>query len=281
MSKQDFINLDKRIEKLMRKSQKNIFKGYNDSLKYLKSEMAELYEKHSIDGKLTSESMNKYNRIQALEQDIQLTVKMLYERNNKEIRQTLTNTFLTTSKSIVSIVDKDVGIRLKPIIKPFDVTKTINDSMAGLKWTERMGKHRGDLIYDIQKTVKEGISQGDTYRTMADRLSKSMDISMNKSTTIVRTETSRVMNEAQKQTLDKVDKAGIKMMKTWNTVSDERVRGNNPKDKANHVVMDGKTIPYEEDFILPSGYSGAGPKLLNDDGSESINCRCFLTVEFE
>lgn len=279
MSKQDFINLDKHIEKLIRTSEKNIFKGYNDSLKYLKSEMANLYEKYSIDGKLTEDAMNKYDRIKTLEKSILLTTSKLYTLSSKEIIETLRKTFIDTSKSIISIVDNETGRKLKPITKSIDVTKTINKNMAGLNWTERIGKHRGDLIYDLQKTVKEGISQGDTYKSMAKRMTKTMDISLNKSTTIVRTESSRVMATAQKDTLDKVAKAGIVMKKSWTTVSDERVRGNNPKDIMDHVSMDGVTIPYDEDFKLPGGATGFGPKLTGT--FNDINCRCFLTVSFE
>lgn len=274
MSKKDFIKLDKDIERLMKKSEKNLFKGYKESLDYLKKEMADLYEKYGVGGKLTDTEMLKYNRMVALEKDIAITVKLLYERNNKEITSTLRKSFIDTSKSIVSIVEKDIGRTLKPITKAVDVNRTINQSMKGLHWGDRQSKHRNDLIYDIGKTVKEGLSNGETYSTMAKRLNKEMDISMRKATTIARTETSRVVNQTQKDTLDKVDKAGVKMLKTWNSVSDERVR-------YSHDVMDGVTIPYDEEFVLPSGFKGHGPKLLDDDGSESINCRCFISVSFE
>lgn len=274
VAKQDFINLDKHVEKIIRGSEKNIYKGYKDSLDYLKKEMANLYEKYSVDGKLTSDAMNKYNRIIALEKDISVTVSMMYQRNNREIAQVLRKTFLDTSKSIVSIVEKDIGMTLKPIIKPIDVTRTINKDMKGLKWAERQGKNKVDLVYDLQKTVKEGISNGDTYKTMAKRLNKSMDISINKANTIARTETSRVMADAQKQTLDKVANAGVKMKKTWNNVLDERSRDT-------HIELDGKTIPYDEDFTTPLGNKGFGPKQLDDNGEDSIQCRCFLSISFE
>ena len=279
MSKKDFINLDKDIEKIIRASEKNIIKGYNDSLKYLKNEMANLYEKHSVDGKLTSDAMNKYNRIKALEKDIAITVTMLYQVNNKEIAKTLRKSFIDTSKSIVSIVEKDIGRSLKPILKAVDVNKTINADMKGLKWVERQGKHRADLIYDINKTVKEGISNGETYKNMAKRLEKEIIMSRNKAVTIVRTETSRVVATSQKDTLDKVNKAGIWMMKTWNNVNDERVRGNRASDKMDHVAMGGITIPYEDDFVLPDGAKGFGPKLTGS--YNDINCRCFLTISFK
>lgn len=273
MSSKDFINLDKDIEKLIRSSEKNIIKGYRDSLKLLKHEMADLYEKHSIDGKLTSDVMNKYNRIKALDKDIQLTVKMIYGANNKEINQALRKAFVDTSKSIMYIVDKDVGKKLQPITKSKDITATINEAMKGLNWKDRNAKHRQDLIYNIQKTVKEGISNGDTYSSMANRLTKTMNVDVNKATTIARTETARVKSQSQKDTLDKVKKSGIEMMKTWNSVSDERVR-------SSHNEMDGTTVPYDDDFITPLGNKGFGPKLLDDDGEDSINCRCFLTISF-
>lgn len=274
MSKRDFISLNKEIDKIIKDIEKSTFKGYKEALDKLKKEMSELYEKHSVNGKLIEDVMLKYNRMQALEKDIQISIALMYERNNKEIARGLKQAFRDTSKSLIETIGKETGRQLTPITKARDVNKTINEAMKGLNWVERQGKHRMDLIYDIQKTVKEGLANGDTYRTMANRLNKSMDMSINKSNTIVRTETARVNAVAQKETLDKVKDAGIKMMKTWNAVGDERVR-------ASHAELDGVTIPYEDDFITPLGNRGFGPKQLDDDGEDSINCRCFLTITFE
>lgn len=274
MSATNFKDLNKEVNKIISNSEKDIVKGYKKSLDLIKKEIAKLYEKYSIDGRLTESEMQKYDRILKLERDLAKMITEMYKENDKVINASLRKTFLDTSKSVVTIVDKDIGKRLPSITKSFDVTKTVNKKMAGLHWKDRTAKYRSDLIYSIGKSVKEGIAQGDTYKSMAERLVKSMNIDISKATTIARTEASRVMNQAQKETLDNVNKAGVKMMKTWNSVSDERVRDN-------HSIMDGTTIPYEDDFVLPSGFSGPGPKLLDDDGSESINCRCFLSISFE
>lgn len=280
MSKRDFKRLHRDIDRLIMQAEKGIFSNYEAALKELKGEISKLYEKYSIGGKLTEREMLKYNRIKALEKDIVLTVNMTYERNHEEIANTLKRAFRDTSKSLMTIVSEETGKQLKAITKARDVNKTINDNMAGLNWAERQGKHRADLIYDIQKTVKEGIAQGDTYRTMAKRLNKEVDVSMNKATTIVRTEAARVNAAAQKETLDKVEAAGVKMTKTWNNVMDERSRGYEETDETDHMAMNDVTVPYGDNFTLPDGVETFAPKMTGE-AKHDINCRCFIAVEFE
>lgn len=261
------------------KAEREIIKRYKKELDAIKKDIAELYEKYSDeDGKLSESEMLKYNRLRTLDENIQKKINELYGDNNKEIAKTLRDSFRESSKATVYTVERATGTSLKAISKARDVNKTVNERMAGLNWAERQGKHRKDLIYEIQKEVKAGISQGDTYKTMAQRLSKSMNISINKANTIVRTETTRVTATAQKETLDKIRSENVVMMKTWNTVEDERVRGENPKDVMNHKDMNGVTIPYDDDFELPDGTTGFGPKMTNS--TNDINCRCFLTIDF-
>ena len=145
--------------------------------------------------------------------------------------------------------------------------------MAGLKWTERMGKHREDVIWSIQKEIKQGLTQGDTYGTMAKRLKKELEVSTSKCNAIVRTESHRVHAQAKVDTLDSIVKHGVKMTKTWLSSIDERVR-------SQHASMHGVTIPYEEDFILPDGSRGKAPGLIGEP-QHDINCRCIITINVE
>ena len=61
------------------------------------------------------------------------------------------------------------------------------------------------------------------------------------------------------------------MVKEWITSKDERVR-------SSHAPMHGVKVPYNQDFVLPTGASGFGPGMIGA-ASEDINCRCFYAVD--
>ena len=144
--------------------------------------------------------------------------------------------------------------------------------MAGIKWAERYGRHRNEAIYNIQRAVKQGLEEGDTFSTMSNRLRQAMEGDVLQPTRVVRTESKRVQAKSQKDSLDHAFKQGVEMIKTWRTSKDERVR-----DK--HEPMEGVTVPYEDDFILPDGTRTFAPG-LSGVAEHDIHERCFMEIEF-
>ena len=62
--------------------------------------------------------------------------------------------------------------------------------------------------------------------------------------------------------------------KKWNTQGDARVRDDK---KANHVAMQGVTIPIKNKFRVAGGGTGLYPGDPQLPPRQRINCRCFLT----
>lgn len=269
----EFLKLQQYIERMSRMRENTIARNHKKVLDELRKRLARLYELYEINGQLTYDEMVKYNRLQKLDKEVEKMIKELYKDNTKLIRGHLRAITRETYTNTIELLETASKRRLKGIVKELDVTKTINEQMAGLKWTERMGKHRNDVIWDIQKEIKRGLVQGDTYGTMAKRLKKELEVSTSKCNTIVRTESHRVHAQAKVDTLDSIVKHGVKMTKTWLSSRDERVR-------SQHSKMDGVTIPYEEDFILPDGSRGKAPGLIGAP-QHDINCRCIITVNVE
>jgi len=267
----EFIGLQKQIEKMSKMTTIAVALNHKKILDNLRKNLARLYEQYEIDGQLTFDEMVKYNRLQKLDKEVEQMINELYKDNTKLIRGHLTGIANETSLYTTEVIEGATQRRLKGIVKELDASKTINDEMAGLKWTERMGKHRADVIWDVQKEIKRGLSQGDTYGTMAKRLKKELEISATKSNVIVRTESHRVHAQAKVDSLDGIAKHGVKMTKKWISSKDERVR-------SQHSEMDGVEIPYEDDFELPDGSKGKAPGLIGQP-QHDINCRCIITID--
>ena len=175
----------------------------------------------------------------------------------------------------------------------------MNNPVHGLTLTDRLEKHREEIIYGIKQAVGVGPSVGDNYTTMAKRIQTTLigpdgaGGSYAKSVRIARTEAHRVREtgnlDAAQNLAEKLENAGYTMTKTWHTMKDERVRPQKryktksgwktgKPGKYNHVKMDGVTVPINEKFKLPSGAETMAPGQSGVAG-EDINCRCYLSYE--
>lgn len=276
------IQLNNKLNRIERMGLSNIDKNYKKILDDLRISIAKLYEKYEVNGQLTYDEMVKYNRLQKIDKEVYDKVLELYGENSKVIRGTLQGITRETYTNTIAAVNKSADKRIKGIVKDLPVADIVNEDMKGLKWTERMGKHRSDVIYDIQKEIKAGLREGDTYSTMTKRLKKRLETDNDVNIkTIVRTESHKVKAAAKEESFNRIEKAGVKFKEKWLTADDVRVRGNDPNDKSNHVKMHGVTIERGEKFILPSGVECTGPGDPSLPASEIINCRCIKILELE
>ena len=64
---------------------------------------------------------------------------------------------------------------------------------------------------------------------------------------------------------------GVKgVMKTWETMGDERVR-------ETHEYLEGMTIPFDEEFVTIGGDSAMAPGMFSD-AENNVNCRCWISA---
>lgn len=268
--------LHRKIERMERMGEVTIANNYKKLLADIKTSMAQIYDTYEIDGQLTMQQLNKYNRIDKLDKNIAKMVSKLYASNNKVIRATLRGVVSDTYKGNIDLVRNELGQkvpRLKGIMKPIDVTRVINKDMKGLHWAQRQTHHRNDVIYQIQKEVKAGLTDGNTYAQVGKRLQAKLDISEGKAMQIARTETHRVQSDAKQKSFDEITKGGVKANKKWLTSNDEAVR-------SQHSPMYGQIVGLDEDFIYPDGSRAKQPG-MSGVASQDINCRCISILTFE
>lgn len=272
----DFIVLKNKIARMEKMGERAMARNYKATLDDLRLTMSRMYEQYETDGQLTFEEMGRYNRLDKLDDAIQVAIDGLYKKNSKVIRGTLTGVVKDTYSNSIKIVKNGLGgevKKLKGFMDPIDVTKTINDRMAGLRWTERVGKHRSDVIYEVQKEVKLGLTQGDTYAQMSKRLKDKLENDGSKANLIIRTESHRCMGQAKEESFDAIAKGGVKFKEQWVSLGDERVRNA-------HDELDGVTIERGEMFYSPAGGVGPGPGLMGN-AADDCNCRCIKILILE
>lgn len=89
---------------------------------------------------------------------------------------------------------------------------------------------------------------------------------------IVRTEVGRAANTGVAVASESF---GFVMVKEWFAFRDQRTRGTKPKDKKDHLHMDGQVVDFVDDFRDPrSGERIAYPMAPKGSAAMVINCRC-------
>lgn len=261
----EFLDLQKKFERLLKNKQRGIVKNYAKSYKQLKEELEKLYEKYEIDGQVTMDSLRKYNRLKNLDEDTAEIMWELYRYNKKLIKN-----------SLGEIIDKTWGCALEalgasgevPTVKrSFNTDELVHQAVAGRVWTERINHYGNNFIYDVHTIIRKGIEDGDTFTTMAKNLKVRYGEDIGNTVRIARTEGARVQAYTADKVMSEVNKEQ-KLLKTWRTMEDKSVRHT-------HTLMEGVTVKFDEEFILPSGARCMYPKGTGV-AAEDINCRCYI-----
>lgn len=269
----EFENIAKRAEVRARRLEGEVLRGYKVTLEDLYQSLGQLYRQYEDkDGKLTYEEMSRYKRLEKMAMEFQKNVATLYGQNDKAIYKGLREIYEAGYKDTAGLIRSATGKRISGIVRKDVLDRAITNDISGLAWTERMGVHRGHAVAKIRETVTQGLHDGSTYRQMAKRLNEALSGDVVNPIRIVRTESHRVISEAQKDRLDEAEKSGVKMVKVWVSSKDERVR-------SSHVAMDGVSVPYKDDFVMPDGARGFAPGIIGAP-QHDINCRCSWKIEF-
>jgi uncharacterized protein with gpF-like domain len=129
----------------------------------------------------------------------------------------------------------------------------------------------------IQQVMEKATQEGWGFKKTASELRKTTDITKQRAELIVRTETMRAANAGAM--LGAAD-LGIAVEKEWISAQDTRTRFI-PRDKYDHLHVDGKRTPFTEGFVIPSTERIEVLQYPGDpEGSAGNVCNCRCTVAF-
>ena len=261
---------EKIINRLAQQTEREIMKNYARQLRGMRSKLADIFDKYFREGKLDYAEIQKYGRLSKLEQEIIRDVMKLYDDDGKLLRETLTEVYNTSYYRTAWALETETRARLGySAVDPKTVQLSVQNPFTGLTLNERLERHRTNLIYGLKEELTRGFVNGDTYPQISRRVKDLLEGDAGKAIRIVRTESTRIYNEAQYDSILHAAEQGIIMTKTWISSRDDRTR-------ESHEMLDGVTIPVDEPFVI-DGDEGMFP----GDFSEArnvINCRC--TVEY-
>ncbi|QXJ39582.1 NAD(+)--arginine ADP-ribosyltransferase EFV [Parageobacillus caldoxylosilyticus] len=265
--------IEKLVSRRVKKGERDIVKRYALLLNELRKELAKLYEKYEVNGKLTYAEMAKYDRLRKFIEYIDYLLKTVYKDVRKTIYDVLGESYLDGYYLTAWAVETDTLSRLSySAVRPEVITAAIENPITGLTLSRRLEKNRAAIIYTIQQEITQGLVQGESYRQMATRIKGVLENDVVKANRIVRTEAHRAVETGKLQAAEHAHRNGVIMVKEWNTMHDQRVRDR-------HKHLDGTKIPVDEDFKIGTDRAKAPGLFLRPENS--INCRCFLTYSVE
>lgn len=275
MNNLDKINklIEQFANKLVKQSEREIVKRYAALLTEIRLELAKLYEKYEIDGKLTYAEMAKYDRLRKFIEYIDYLLTVAYKDMKKTVYDVLAMLYEEGYYYTAWAIETDTLSRLAYSAVPAStITAMIENPITGLTLSQRLEKNRASIIYTIQQEVTQGLVKGETYKQMATRLKTALEGDTVKAMRIVRTEAHRVVESSKHDAAEHAHKNGVIMVKEWNSMQDQRVRDR-------HEKLDGVKIPVDEEFKIGSDRAKV-PGLFSLP-QNSINCRCYLSFSVE
>lgn len=129
------------------------------------------------------------------------------------------------------------------------------------------------LVGDVAESLSRSYEQGLGIRDAANELREVFQgLKGSRLRLIARTEINQAQNESAQRTMEGF---GVQY-KQWLTARDSRVRGHDPRDKANHIKLHGEVVGIHERFSNGLYIPGdrTGPIV------EWINCRCRVRPYF-
>lgn len=257
---------EKVINRMSIDLERQIMKQYARQLRGMRSKLADIFDKYFQEGELDFSEIQKYGRLSKLEQSLIKDIKELYDDDGKLIRDTLAQVYEQSYYRTAWALETETRARLGySVVDPKTVQLSIQNQFTGLTLNDRLEKHRMNVIYGLKEELTRGFVEGDTYPQISRRIKNLLEGDAGKAIRIVRTESTRIYNAAQYDSILHAESQGLQMTKTWISSRDDRTR-------ESHEELDGVTIPVDEPFVI-DGDEGMFP----GDFSEArnvINCRC-------
>jgi len=296
-------------------AEREIRKLYKSMLKDLQQLMSDTYIQYSKDDRLSyailQEAGYHARFLEEVEQRLNLATPAMRQELHDLVEETYAAAYEAMIKGVMAqgIDGFDPELAQSLSITPDQIKAAVENPVSGLTLTDTLEKNRKDIVYSIKQTIGIGLMNGDRYSTMANRIVDRVDGDYRKAIRIARTEAHRVREMGNMDAALRVDEelqkgsTGLRMVKTWRTMKDEKVRpqraaykrkpGVKPRKKntagwrsmlngPNHVKMEGQVRLVTEKFDLGS-YKGAKVEAmaptLSGVAAHDIQCRCYASEE--
>ncbi|WP_309306567.1 phage head morphogenesis protein [Staphylococcus rostri] len=265
-------DVDKIIEQLIAKSERELERLFAERLKVIKRELSAMFERFESDEPhVTWTEFNKYDRLNKQLARIAEMMTDDYREVAKAIKQTRQNAYIEQYMMSLFLYEMATQTPMRfEVPNASAINKAIEQPIELIKLIPTLERHRSDVLKRLRMHITQGILSGEGYAKVAKAISNDVGVSKAQALRVARTETGRALSQASLDSAQVAQDNGFSMMKRWFATKDSRTRDS-------HRHLDGKSIPLNENF-KSSGCVGLAPKLFVgiNSAKENINCRCKL-----
>lgn len=265
------IQIDEVGERMSRATQAEVVRNYKASLKTIKKQMVDLYERYEKNGVLTFAEMAKYNRIDGMWTGINKELNLLTGKNATITKRLSAEVFQESYYRTGFMFEEATRANLSfSVLNPKVIQASVENPISGLTLNETLQKNRVNIIRDVKQTVTQGLITGSSYKDMATRLTKTFEGDVVKANRVVRTEAHRNKEAGSLAAGKHAKKLGVNFEVIWIATLDDRTRDQ-------HGAMDGQIATNKTDgtweFVFPDGLKTPAPG-MSGYAHQDINCRC-------
>lgn len=182
-------------KKILDRNELKDFKSYID-------EMLAMGDKENFNPIQMAEFKRLYNkakitRLEELQAEIDFELCKLTSKNKNKIHNLLYNTYEDSYYKSVYDIQQFFNIN-----KAFSglnkqaIEKAINTKWLGENYSSRIWKNENQLITTLEQEIPRGITLGYNPKKLASQVSKKLDTNYNNSVRLIRTEYSKILNDA-------------------------------------------------------------------------------------
>lgn len=262
-------DLDKLLDKIVKKAEISLDKIYAKRLKNIIAELTMMYEKYEVNGTLSLADMAKFNRLQKSMDFIIGELQGVYKEAYKLTQTTMEESYLESYFRQGYLMEFEAQAKLGfGAISKEALKASIANPIEFLTLTAVMERNRAQVVYKIQQEITEGLLAGESYGKMAKRVRDRLDIDKRKAQLIARTEAGRAQSLGKEASYQQA-KQYADVVKTWDAALDSRTR-------SSHQRLDGQNAD-ENGLFYASGASAPQPRLFGV-AKEDIQCRCAVRM---
>jgi SPP1 gp7 family putative phage head morphogenesis protein len=263
------MDLQKATNKLVTQAEKAIRHQYKIALDETRKKLALIYEKYSIDGKLSYADLVKYNRLTSLEKEI----VDVFNDSQAGVISSLKKLPADVIKEAYSITAGELSDKVNLGLIPRKAIESAISNPLDLIAHNTLSQ---DMRARIRREVVQGAIQGKGYDKVASAIKQAYGVTASRAMTIARTEGQRAMNEGHREAYSKAVEKGIDVRLFWDAYIDSRTRDS-------HALMNGVEAEMHDGelmfFYSPLGIWVTGPQDPQLPAEDSINCRCRVRME--
>jgi len=260
--------LDARLDAYERK----IIRNYREALAKIRADIGKIYERYSVNGKLTHAEMSKYNRLAYLEKQIREDIFPAFKRNAAVYAKVPAMEYDAAFYRYAWSIDQQLGVSLKwGLLNPEAVKAAVANPLDKIAVT----RLRANGIARVQSAVAQGLIRGESYPNMMKGIRSAINGTAKDAIRIVRTEGQRAQVLGQEANYSDAREKGVEVVDVWDATLDSRTR-------PDHGSLDGQKAHYKSGHAYFNTAVGEikGP-LQSGYAAFDIHCRCRVRGEIE